>query len=144
MSGRPGQHGERGMSLVAALFLIVILAALSVFAVRIGASGEQDVMATLLQARALAAARSGVEYGAYRALVSSSCNGAGGATFNLTLTQGALSGFSVTVTCVGSNHLDAGVPYWTYEITAAARRGTYGSADYVARTVTKTLSNGPP
>ena len=135
---------QRGMSLVAALFVIVVLAMLGLFAVRISASGEQDLTATVQQERALAAARSGIEYGAYRALVGGSCNGLAGATFNVPLSQGALTGFTVTVTCLGSNHLHNGAPYWTYEITSWARRGIYGNADYVARTLTRTLSNGPP
>jgi MSHA biogenesis protein MshP len=136
-------RSQRGVALLAALFLIVVLAMLGLFAVRVGAAGAQDVTATLMESRALAAARSGIEYGAYRALMASSCNVPGGVpsfSVNVPLTQGALAGFTVNVTCIGSNHSG----YRTYEVTATARRGTYGTADYVARTVTRTLSNGPP
>ena len=132
------------MALVAAMFIIVILAMLSLFAVRVSASGDQDVSMALMESRALAAARTGIEYGAYRALVATNCNGVGGATFNVNLTQAALTSFALTVTCLGSNHLNAGVPYWTYEITSIARRGTYGTADYVSRTLTQTVANGAP
>ena len=138
-------HRQCGMSLVAALFIIVILAMLSLFAVRVSASGDQDVSMALMESRALAAARTGIEYGAYRALVPPlNCNGVGGATFNVNLTQAALTNFTLTVTCLGSNHLNAGVPYWTYEITSIARRGTYGTADYVSRSLTQTVANGAP
>lgn len=131
-------RAQRGVSLVAALFLIVVLAMLGLFAVRVGASGEQDVTAQLLGSRALAAARSGIEYGAYRAMVANTCI----VPFNVNvpLTQGALAGFTANVTCVRSNHSG----YFTYEVTATARRGVYGTADYVARSLTRTLSNGPP
>jgi MSHA biogenesis protein MshP len=131
------------MSLIAALFLIVVLALLGLFAVRVGASGEQDIAAQIMESRALAAARSGIEYGAYRALVLGECNVPGGAvsfSTNLALAEGALAGFGVDVTCIGADH--AG--YWTYEVASTARSGVYGTADYVARSLTRTLSNGPP
>jgi MSHA biogenesis protein MshP len=133
---------QRGMSLVAALFMIVVLAMLSLFAVRIGASGEQGVTGSLLESRAIAAAQSGIEYGAYRALVAGNCNvPLGVQSFNVNVAlAGALAGFTVNVQCTGFSH--AG--YWTYEVTSTARRGAYGSADYVARSLTRTLSNGPP
>ena len=138
---------QRGMSLIAALFVIVVLAMLSLFAMRVGASGDQDVTAALLQDRAIAAARSGIEYGAYRALAGN-CPPPAVVNFPaLNLTQGALNGFTVAVRCQGLQHAHKPSPggfYLTYEITATARRGTYGTADYVQRTLTQTVANGPP
>ncbi len=64
-----------GFALIPALFLIVVLAALAAVAVKISAGQSQAVIMGLQQARALAAARSGIEWGAYRAL-----NGACGST----------------------------------------------------------------
>ena len=132
------------MSLIAALFLIVVLAMLSLFAVRMSASGEQDVTAQLFQERATAAARSGLEYGAYRGMVSLSCNAAAGANFNVPLTQGALTGFTATVSCRRLTHAHNGGNYFTYEVSAIARRGVYGTPDYVSRTLSKTFSTAPP
>ncbi len=137
---------QRGMSLVMALFVIVVLGMFSVFAVRIGASGDQDIGATLLQERVLAAARSGIEYGAYRALVAGNC-GVSGALVNfpsVTLTQGALNGFTVAVSCRGWQHTHKAGFYWTYDIDATAQKGTYGAVDYVRRKVSKTVTVGPP
>jgi MSHA biogenesis protein MshP len=133
---------QRGMSLVAALFMIVVLAMLSLFAVRIGASGEQGVTGSLLESRAMAAAQSGIEYGAYRALVAGNCNAPWGVErFNVNVAlAGALAGFTVNVKCTGHDHMG----YSTHEVTSTAQRGTYGSADYVKRSLTRTLSNGPP
>jgi MSHA biogenesis protein MshP len=132
---------QRGFSLVAALFLIVVLAALALFAVRLGGAAERDVATEMMQVRALAAARSGVEYGAYRALTAGTCNAAPPAlsfTVTLALTEGALNGFTVTVTCQRFDHGMA--PVRTYEITSVARRGTYGTADYVARRLVRAVS----
>jgi MSHA biogenesis protein MshP len=139
---------QTGVSLVAALFVIVVLAMLSLFAMRVGASGDQDVAATLLQDRALAAARSGIEYGTYRALVGGNCPTGSVTSFPaLNLTQGALNGFAVSVSCQGFQHMHTPSPsgfYLTYEITATARRGVYGTPDYAARSLTKTVASGPP
>jgi MSHA biogenesis protein MshP len=132
------------VSLVAALFIIVVLAMLALFAVRVGAAGEQDITAQLMQDRAMAAARSGIEYGAYRAVVMGSCNAPAGAAFNVPLTEGALVGFTATVTCIRLTHAHNGGTYYTYEISSTARRGAYGTADYVSRALTRTLATAPP
>jgi MSHA biogenesis protein MshP len=125
------------MALVAAMFLIVVLALLGLFAVRVGGSGEQDVTAALMQSRALAAARSGIEYGAYR-IATNTCIAAGGVAFNFNLTQGVLNGFNINGTCRRDIHGG----YATYEIKVTASRGTYGTPDFVSRTLTRTVSNG--
>jgi MSHA biogenesis protein MshP len=127
----------RGFSLVAALFLIVVVAALGEFAVRIGASQQQTVNLALLTARALAAANSGMEYGAYRALNASSC-----ASATLNLTEGGLNGFSVSVTCSATAHAESGGTVNVYRIDATATAGTYGLPDYVSRHVYATFTDG--
>jgi MSHA biogenesis protein MshP len=126
------------MALVAAMFLIVVLALLGVFAVRVGGAGEQDVTASLMESRALAAARSGIEYGAYRVSVNG-CNSAVGVPFNFNLTQGALNGFNIAGSCRRDTHPSG---YNTYVITVTASKGTYGRPDYVSRQLTRTVSNG--
>lgn len=129
---------QEGMSLVAALFVIIVLAMLSLFAMRVGASGDQDIAAALLQDRALAAARSGIEYGTSRALA-----GICPPITTLNLTQGALNGFTVTVSCQGVSHMDTSNAiglYWTYQVGATAQRGAYGTSDFVRHTVNKTVA----
>lgn len=122
---------NRGISLVAALFLIVVLAALAAFAVRIGAGQQQTVNLALLNARALAAANSGIEWGAYRALRASGCTTT--TTTTLSLTEATLNGFSVTVVCVPTDHPDNNTTVHVYQIDSTATSGTYGTPDYVSR-----------
>ena len=137
------RSGQQGFALVAALFLIVVLALFSVFAVRVSAAGEQDVTSEVMESRALSAARSGIEYGANRALraAPSVCSPA---PVPINLTQSALNGFTVTVTCNRIDHLIGAVTYQTFFLDATARRGAYGTADYVGRRVTRTVTNAPP
>jgi len=130
---------QRGMSLVAALFVMVVLALLCLFAVRVGASGEQGATAQVLQSRAEAAARSGIEYGANRALRAASCPNLA----TVGLTQSTLAGFTLTVQCTRADHLIGAVTYQTYLIDSLAQRGVYGTADYAARRMTKTVTNAP-
>lgn len=140
---------EGGMSLVAVLFMMVVLGAFAAFAVRLGAAGDQDLATELLSARALSAARSGLEYGANRALMTPRTNTCAlHATTPLdgvpiALTQGSLSGFAVTVQFNCTIHDVGGVSYEAFNLVATATRGTYGNPDYVSRTLTRAVSNAP-
>jgi MSHA biogenesis protein MshP len=119
----------RGMSLVAALFLIVVIAALGAFAVRIGMGQQQTVNLSLLGSRAMAAANAGIEWSAARAFDDTAPNCSNG---TLTLTQGALSGFAVDVTCESVAYPGEGT---LFVIEAVSRFGSYGQPDYASRRV---------
>lgn len=127
-----------GFSLVAALFLIVVVAALGVFAVRIGMGQQQTVNLALLSAKALSAANSGIEYGAYQALHGSGCANAA-----LNLNEAGLNGFTVAVTCSPTTHAESGGTIDIYRIDATASLGTYGMPDFVSRHVYATFSSVP-
>ncbi len=71
-SGEFAMKRTRGFALIPALFLIVVLGALALVAIRVGTGQQQAVIMSLQQARALAAAQAGIEWGAYQA-VNSSC-----------------------------------------------------------------------
>jgi len=111
--------GQRGFALVVAIFLIVVLASLGVFIVRVSGVQHQTVNVALLGARAFEAAVAGMEWGAFQALDSASCT-----TTTLNLTEGGLDGFDVD---------EAGNAYNLYLIDVEARNGVYGTPDYVSR-----------
>lgn len=141
---RPSRpQAERGFSLIAAIFVILVLGALAAFAVRVGATQQQTADFALLNARAQAAADSGIEFGANQALVHGSCPAAA-STLNLTAV--GLAGFTVTVTCTVTNHQIGAAPattYQAYALTSVAQLGTYGTSGYVARTAARTVNNAP-
>ncbi len=120
--------GQRGFALVAAIFLIVVLASLGVVIVRISGVQQHTVNIALLGARAFEAAVAGMEWGAFQALDSGACT-----TTTLNLTEGGLAGFDVDVTCSSSAHTESGNVYNLYLIDAEARYGVYGTPDYVSR-----------
>lgn len=141
---------QAGFSLVAAIFLIVVLAALGAFAVQVAMTQYQTSSSELLQARAQAAAEAGIEYGANLTLqVPTICTSTPSSN-TLNLTQGTLTGFVVTVTCTPTQHqiyspsTSTWQPYTVYALAATASEGAYGSQDYVARTVTRNVTNAPP
>ncbi len=129
---------ERGFALVAAIFLIVVLALLGMFIVRISGVQNQTVNIALLGSRAFEAARTGIEWGAFQALDSASCT-----TTTLNLTEGGLNGFDVDVTCTSSTHTEPGNTNNVYLLDVTASDGTYGTPDYVSRRMQATVTDAP-
>ena len=132
----PMDRQMSGFALIPALFLIVVLGALAVVAIRVGTGQQQAVTMSLLQARALSAAQTGIEWGAYRAL-SGSCV----ASTTLTLTEAALNGFSVIVTCAAVTFSTGAATNTSYVLNSAATSGLYGQPGYVHRIVSGTYTN---
>jgi MSHA biogenesis protein MshP len=130
---------QRGMSLVVALFIVVVLGLLAAFAVNIGTSQRETANLRLASDRALLAAHAGTEWAGTRALVNNACS----ASTALTLSQGALNGYRVTVTCNATSHSEGAVNYRIYDITSFAQYGVFGSAGYASRTLTARFTNAP-
>jgi MSHA biogenesis protein MshP len=125
-----------GFALIPALFLIVVLGALAVVAIRVGTGQQQAVIMALEEARALAAAQAGMEWGAYQAL-----NGSCVASTALNLTEAALNGFAVVVTCAATSFANGAATSSSYVLTSTATTGTYGQPGYVRRVVSGTYTN---
>jgi MSHA biogenesis protein MshP len=132
---RGGAPRGRGFALVSALFVIVVLGLLAVVAVRIGTAQQQTVSSALGEARALAAAETGIDWGAYNAL-NNHCSGT-----TLNLSEAALAGYTVTVTCTATAFTENNLPYASYTIAATASFGTYGQPDFVQRVVRATFTS---
>lgn len=153
---RPVRHtpwnarsAQSGFSLVVAIFLLVVLAALGVFVVQIAMSQYQGVDLQLLTARDRSAAQSGIQFGVYQALHQGAawCPLAP-ASATVSLAPPALPGSTVTVTCSATAHriYSAGSwhPYDAFALVSTATDGTFGAADFVSRTVWRTVTNAPP
>ena len=136
---------QRGVALIVALFVIIVLAGLGLFAMRVGTGQQQSVNLDLLGARADAAAAAGTEFGANQALRHGSC---ALAPPPLSLNQAALKGFSVQVSCTANSYSvnptgSGAMLYQAYAITATATLGVYGTPGYVSRQASKTVNNLP-
>jgi MSHA biogenesis protein MshP len=133
---RKSRSASSGFALVPALFLVVVLGALSAVAIRVGSGQQHAVTMGLMQSRALVAARAGVEWGAYRAL-----NGSCVSSSTLTLTEAAANGFSVIVSCASTTFTDGAGTSNSYVIRSTATSGLYGQPSYVRRVVSSTFTD---
>ena len=115
---------QRGFSIIAAIFLIVILSALAAFAVTL--FRVQQGSATLDQQgyRALQAAYAGFDWGAWQVLRNPPPPAAAPAcpaATNLTMPAGGSLGlFRATVTCTRTQHAEAGTTASLYRIVSTA------------------------
>jgi MSHA biogenesis protein MshP len=124
----------RGFALVPALFLIVVVGLLAAVALHVTTAQQETVSLALQQARALAAARAGIDWAAYNA-INGSC--AGG---TLSLSAASLAGFTVVVTCAATAYTDGAGSFKSFTIASTATFGNYGTADFVRRSVRATFT----
>ena len=136
---------QHGVSLITAIFLIVVLAALGAFLVTVSGLQQASSALDLQGSRAYQAARSGIEWQAFQALRNGSCTGA-------TFVPGAtLTDFTVTVGCEVMPYSEVTVATGTvYRITATAcNRPSAGTCpnnaspgqNYVERQLQATMAN---
>jgi len=130
---------QSGFSLVAAIFVLVVLALLGAFMVTMSVIERSTSSYAVQGARAYHAALNGIEWGVGRAIKDNVCpNG------NLTI-----DGFSVTVVCVSSSsHLEPqsnGInPFDVFVIRATASSGSLATSDYFSRSAQVSVTNANP
>ena len=129
---------QSGFALVAAIFLLLVLASASAMMVNMSGVQRRTSLFALLGDRAYYAAASGVEWGIHQAL-GSGCP----ATTTLNLSEGGLVGFDVEVSCTSSSHDEGSTTTTTYLLEAVAEYGTYGDPDYVKRRLQTVVTDAP-
>jgi MSHA biogenesis protein MshP len=108
---------EAGLSLITAVFLLLVLSALGLYIANISTVEHSTSVLDLQGSRAYHAARAGAEFGAYQAIVANSCP----AAVNVALPAGSFADFaSVTVSCVSTVHTEGVTAKTLYQITANA------------------------
>jgi MSHA biogenesis protein MshP len=122
---------QRGFSMVTAVFLIVVLAALGVFLVTVTGIQQSSQAIDAQGVRAYQAARAGIEWGAFQVLdPNNTLNPATCAPVvmpacpasptHLTGLAGSLSSFTVTVTCTPTTATEGNRDIRVFQITATA------------------------
>ncbi len=140
-------RSQKGFSLLTAIFLLVVVAGLVGYMVSLAVVQHSTQAMAVQGARALQAARSGLDYAARRALESGICPASEMLSF--AGDEAALRAFRVTLQCSASTHVEADSTVNVYRITALAESGSYAqgglaSPDYVARRLRMTVSAPPP
>ena len=151
--------GQRGFSLITAIFLLVILSALGVFMMSLSTLQQSSSTLDLQGNRAYQAARAGVEWGVYQVMAPENINPPAGnvaqyacpaSATALPPLGGSLSNFSVTVACSSSQFSSGGNLITVYQLTSTATFGTAPATSYIERRTAasvntcRTVANGPP
>lgn len=129
---------SRGFSIVAAVFLIVVVAMIAGYAVTIGSVQQADTTSALVAARADAAASSGLEWGIARVTRDGACPGA---TSSFSPAGTTLVAFTVSVACASTAITEGATTYTLFTITATATFASVGSEDYTRRVATAQVSS---
>jgi MSHA biogenesis protein MshP len=133
---------QQGFSLISAIFLLVVIAALGTFAVTLSTSQQQSSAHDVMGARAYQAARAGIEWAAFG--VSQTASGVqwAGCTpaTNIGVLGGTLAPFNVAVACTSSSFVEGASTIWIYNVTATAKTaGNPGDTGYVERVISVKL-----
>ena len=118
----------RGFSIVAAIFILVVLSGLAAFIVSVTSNQNLSLAQSFESARAYQAARAGVEWGIANLLNNGACSGG-----SLTFTDADLSRFTTTITAIPS--VGGGKTFCSISATASPTGATAGSIGYVERNV---------
>lgn len=142
-------YRTKGFMLPVAIFLLVTLAALVGYSMRLSLLAQMGTIQDVQGANAYFAARAGVEWGAFQVLSPGSNDMKACFASPTTLT---INNFNVLLTCNQSlpvpkdkgSTQDIGM----YTITSTASLGVVGAQDYIERRITVTLGrclySGPP
>lgn len=130
---------QRGFSLVAAIFLIVIIALVAAFMVTIGSVQRTTSAYSVVGARNYVAASSAVEWAVHHVLSGPACFPSP-TTFPLDSSSGT---FQITLTCAATPVTEGAIDYIVFDIMATAEYGTSGQDDYFSRTLAASVSSAP-
>lgn len=151
-----------GFTLISAIFLLVVLAALGVYMVTISGVLQTTTSHAVIAARTYYAAKSGLEWAINRAVNTGTggasatpllaCAPSSTSTITTTLPDDAsLPNIIIRITCNYSRHDEGGGgtinrPFNVLVITSTAEYGAFGNPDYARRRLEATVSNryGPP
>lgn len=121
---------QRGFAAIAAIFLVVVLAALGTFMVTFSNTQQLTSAQDVQGSRAYWAARAGLEWGI--ASAAASCPAS-----PTTLT---VNTFSVLITCALQTYPEAGVTVNIFQFTSvASSAGAVGSVGFIERSVSASL-----
>jgi MSHA biogenesis protein MshP len=155
-SGHLAGFAQRGFSIVTAIFLIVVLAALGSCIVQVVTQQQASSVLDVSGSRAYQAARAGIEWGAHQVLDPNNTLNAGtcsplvmpacpASPTTLPALAGSLSLFTVTVTCTATPATEGNRDIRVFEVVSTACNQSpcpnpAPTAGYVERRLTATLS----
>ena len=130
-------YPTKGFMLPMAIFLLVILAALVGYAMRLALLANMGTIQDVQGSQAYLAARAGTEWSAYHVLTPANMANCPPAPAPFTV-----NGFNIVLNCTHTDWTDKGTTQdiRIYNIVSTASVGVAGSQDYIERRITVTLS----
>lgn len=123
---------QLGFSMVAAIFLLVVMAALGAFMVTFSNTQQLTSAQDVQGSRVYWAARGGLEWGISKVLTASACP--------LSQSSFALDGFNLSVTLTPEAHDEGGTTITECRvISTATSGGSVGSVGYIDRSLTASI-----
>jgi MSHA biogenesis protein MshP len=147
-AGMTGRGLQRGFSLVSAIFLLVVIAAMGAFAVTLSTNQHQSDAMDVMGKRTYQAARAGIEWGAFQIIQSAAagtnfalaCQAANYPSSVILIGTTFSNYLPVDVNCSSTSAVDAST-VWIYTLTAsAATNATAGGPDYFERQLSVTIA----
>ena len=134
---------QSGISLITAVFLLVVFSALGIFMLTLSTTQEYTMTYGVRGARAYQAARAGIEWGAHHALNDGDCSAF---PDTVTLNSGGLAGFTVDVGCTMTTHIEKGLTFrvFTLDADAASQSPGFGQPGHVRRVIRATVTDATP
>lgn len=126
---------QKGFSLIAAIFLIVVIAGLLLVMSRMAAVEDRESILAILADKAYFAARSGMDWTGVQAL-NGTCSASNALSFD---------NVPVTTSCNATTGIDEGTggTYNIYSITATAVIGTKSTSTLTRRTLRGQVTDAP-
>jgi MSHA biogenesis protein MshP len=148
-----GPGATRGFAFVAAIFVLVVLAALTSYVVNVAAGAATTSAIAVQGARAYEAARTGIEWGSYQAIDPNGTLAPGATNLPDCFVQktlalpAAIGPFTVTVSCqrypafsASPNYHEEGAKRSVfYFLSSTATFGNAGASDYIERKLEATV-----
>lgn len=133
----------RGFSLIAAVFLVVVVALMATFLVSIGTLGRSAAAYAVVEARARFAAASGIEWAAAQVLADAAAPTCFASPTTFALGDVGSDGFIVTARCAASDVSEGNTDYRVFALEVVAERGQPGDEEYFRRALTASVASGP-
>lgn len=129
---RTPQPLQRGFAAIAAVFLLVVLAALGAYMVSVSNTQQLNSAQDLQGSRAYWAARAGLEWGIASLPPGSTACWA-------SVPPAAIEGFTLAVSCTMSSYTEGTATVYIFRVTSRASTGAVGTVGFVEREVAASL-----
>jgi MSHA biogenesis protein MshP len=132
---------QRGFAAIAAIFLVVVLAALGGFMLTFSNTQQITSAQDIQGSRAYWAARAGLEWGIAGVAATAPVPPAvlPLATCPVAAPPASVDGFTLNITCTPQAYTEAGVTVTIFKITSVASTGAPGSIGFIERSVSASL-----